>query len=196
MGVVVDEVEVVKVASLVKNNLYQFMHVHTCFLASLRPNLFIKFRLANASKPPLTNSPSLLKLKAWADLFALYPEGFGIHLSMIFQFGVELGYKSPSNAFILLENLTSAFEDLAIIEKKLQEDLTSGRVTPVQQPGAPFIYSLLGLMSKHDGGWRKIQHFLYPCGELVNDYILDGDGKTRYTRFQEVLQMVTRTSRH
>ncbi len=69
--VVAEEVEVVEVASLAnRNNLYQFMHAYPCFSAPPRPNTIIKFRLADASKPPLTNSPSPLKPKAWADLLA------------------------------------------------------------------------------------------------------------------------------
>ncbi len=31
---------------------------------------------------------------------------------------------------------------------------------------------------------------------MVNNYIPDGDGELRYTRFQEVLQLVTRAGRH
>ncbi len=73
---------------------------------------------------------------------------------MILRFGAELCYEGPSNAFILSDNLASAFEDLAIIEKKLQEDLASGRVTQLQgAPTPPYICSPLGLVPKHDGGW-------------------------------------------
>ena len=110
---------------------------------------------------------------------------------MILRFGAELGYEDPPNAFILSDNLASALQDPAIIEKKLPEDLASSRVSEVQQPHSPFICSPLGLVLKHDGGWRRIHHLSHTCGELVNDYILDGAGKMRYTRFQEVLQLVT-----
>lgn len=196
-GVVVEEVEVVEVASLAnKNNLYQFMRAYPCLPAPSRPNTSIKFRLADASKPPLTNSPSPLKPSAWADLLAQYPGGLRIHLPMILRFGAELGYEGPSNAFILSDNLASALKDPAIIEKKLQEDLASGCVSPVQQPRPPFICSPLGLVPKHDGGWRRIHHLSHPRGESVNDYIPDGAGEMRYTRFQEVLQLVINAGRH
>ncbi len=49
---------------------------------------------------------------------------------MVIQFGGELGYEGP-DAFILSDNLTSGSKDPTIIEKKLQDDLTSSRVTPV-----------------------------------------------------------------
>ena len=63
--VVVKEVEVVEVASLAnKTDLYQLMRAYPCLPAPLRPNTSIKFRLADASKPSLTNSPSPLKPSA------------------------------------------------------------------------------------------------------------------------------------
>ena len=158
-----------------------------------------RFRLADASKLPLTNSPSTLKPTAWADFLLQYPkpDGLKIHLPMILRFGAELGYKGPSDAFILSDNLTSALKDLVIIDKKLQEDLASGRVIQLQGPPTPpYICSPLGLIPKHDGGWRRIHHLSHPRGESVNDHIPDGAGKLRYTRFQEVLQLVTRAGRH
>ena len=195
--VVVEEVEIVEVASLAnKNDLYQLMRAYLCLLTPPRPNTSIKFSLANASKPPLTNSPSPLKPSAWADLLALYPEGLRIHLSMILRFGAELGYEGPPNAFILSDNLASTLKDPAIIEKKLQEDLASGRVSALKQPRPLFIFFSLGLVPKHDGGWRRIYHLSRLFGESVNDYILDRAGEMRYSRFQEVLQLVTNAGWH
>ncbi len=90
--VVAEEVEVVEVASLAnRNDLYQFMRAYPCLPAPPRPNTIIKFSLADASKPPLTNSPSPLKPGAWADLLAQYPGSLRIHLPMVLRFGAELG---------------------------------------------------------------------------------------------------------
>lgn len=50
-------------------------------------------------------------------------------------------------------------------------------------------------MPKHDGGLRRIHHLSYPRGQSVNDHIPDGAGELRYTRFQEVLQMVIQAGR-
>lgn len=116
---------------------------------------------------------------------------------MILRFGAEPDYEGPSNAFILSNNLASALEDPATIEKKLHEDLASSRVTQLQEPPTPpYIFSPLGLVPKNDGGWRRIHHLSYPRGESVNDYIPDGAGELRYICFQEVLQLVTRAGRH
>ncbi len=64
---------------------------------------------------------------------------------MVLQFRIERGYEGP-DAFILSDKLASALEDLTIIEKKLQEDLASGRMTPVHKPSRPFIWSQLDMV--------------------------------------------------
>ncbi len=69
-------------------------------------------------------------------------------------------------------------------------------MTPVHQLSRPFICSPLGLVPKYDGGWRRIHHLPHPHGESVNDYIPDGVDEMRYTRFQEVLQLVINAGRH
>ena len=104
----------------------------------------------------MTDSPSPLIPSAWADLLQAYPGGLRFHLPMILRFGAELGYQDPPDAFILSDNLASVLEDPAIIDKKLAEDLAMGRVVGVKEPTPPFISSPLGLVPKHDGGWRRI----------------------------------------
>ena len=171
------------------------MHAYPCLPAPPRPNSIIKFRLTNASKSSLTNSPSPLKPRAWTDLLTQYPGSLGIHLPMVLQFGAERRYEGP-DAFILSDNPASALEDPTIIEKKLKEDLALSRVTPVHKPSRLFICSPLGLMPKYDGVWKKIYHISHPHGESVNNCIPDSVGEIRYTRFQEVLQLIINAGRH
>lgn len=65
---------------------------------------------------------------------------------MIFCFWVKLGYKGPSNAYFLSDNLALALEDRAIIEKKLYKDLVSDHVKQLQEALTPsYICSLFGL---------------------------------------------------
>ena len=195
-GTTKELVDVVEVASLVnKNSLHQFIYAFPCLTAPPRSNTAIRFRLADASKPPLTNSPSPLRASAWADLLVKYPGVLKIHLSMILRFGAELGYESPLNTFILLDNLASALRDPLIIDKKLTEDPALGQVVKVGKPILSFICLPLGLLPKHDGGWRKIYHPSHPWGESVNDHIPDGAEKLRYTRFQEVLELIIQAER-
>ncbi len=187
---------VVEIASLAnKNSIHQFICAFLCRFAPPRPNTAIRFRLADASKPPLTNFPSLLRSSAWVDLLLKYPAALKIHLPMILCFGAELGYKGPLDAFILSDNLASDLKDPPIIDKKLTKDLALGRVVEVEKPTPPFICSPLGLVPNHDGSWRKIHHLSHPRGESVNDHILDREGGLRYTRFQEVLQLVIQAGR-
>ena len=171
------------------------MNAFPCLPAPPRPNTTNRFQLVDASRPPLQNSPSPLKPTAWAELLSSYPGSIRIHLPMILRFGAQLGYEGP-NAFILSKNLASALADTEMIDKKLAEDLRCRRVEEVTIPTMPFISSPLGLVPKHDGGWRKIHHLSHPVGCSVNDHIPDGAGEMRYTRFQDVLQMVIRAGRN
>ena len=176
--------DVVEVASLaIKNSLHQFLCAFLCFSAPPRPNTAITFRLADASKPPLTNSPSPLRPSAWADLPLKYPSALRIHLKMILRFGAELGYESLLNAFILSDNLASALKDPPRINKKLIEDLALSRVVEVKKHTVLFICLPLGLVPKNDGCLGRIHHLLHPRGESVNDHISDGEEELRYTRF-------------
>ena len=97
------------------------------------------------------------------------------------------------DAFILSKNLSV---DTDIFDKKLREDLTLCRVIEFKAPIPPFISSPLGLVPKHDGGWRKIHHLSHPRGRSVNHYIPDGAGEMRYARFQDVLRLVIRAGRN
>ena len=56
-----------------------------------------------------------------------------------------------------------------------------GRVGEVNNPAPPFISSPLGLVPKHDGGFRKIHHLSYPSGDSVNDYVADEASSLSYT---------------
>ncbi len=121
--IVAEEVEVVEVASLANgNNLYQFMRPYPCLSAPPRPNTIIKFRIADASKLTLSNSPSPLKSRAWADLLARYPGRLRFHLPMVLRFRAEVVYEGL-DTLILSDNLASALEDTTVIEKKLPENL-------------------------------------------------------------------------
>ena len=188
--------DIVEIASLAnKNSLHQFICAFLYLSALPRPNIAIRFRLADASKLLLTNPPSPLRSSVWVDLLLKYLGVLRIHLPMILRFGAELGYEGPLDAFILLNNLASALKDPPIIDKKLTKDLALGQVVEVEKPTPLFTSSHLSLVPKHNRGWRKILHFLHLRGELVNDHIPDGEKKLRYMRFHEVLELVIQARR-
>lgn len=128
------------------------------------PNISTKFRIINISRPPLLNSLSPFRLTTLTKLLCNYPELLQIHFPIILCFEIKLGYQSSPNTYILSKNLASALKNSAIIEKKLIEDLVLGKLMEVVKPISPFISSPLGLVPKHDRGWKKIYHFLYLLG--------------------------------
>ncbi len=125
-----------------------------------------------------------------------YPRPLGIYLAMILRFGAEIGYKGPQNVLILLENLASAMEDPSIINNKLAKDIQLCRVVSGPTPIVPFISSPLGLVPKHDGGFRRIHHLSHPKEKSVNDHILDGVGELRYIRFHKMLDLILKAGRY
>jgi hypothetical protein len=54
----------------------------------------------------------------------------------------------------------------------------------------PYICSPLGLVPKHDGGWRKIHHLSYPRTRSVNTNIPDDYSLILYLTVQDVLDIV------
>ena len=191
--VLVDGGKTVDIATSIAFNddlsLPKFMNAFPCLPASPRPNTTNRFKLVDASRPTLCKSPSPLKPSAWAELLNAYLGPLQIHLPMILCFGAQLGYNGPET-LILSKNLASALVDTEIIDKKLADDLKCRKVENVLNPTLPFISSPLGLVPKHDEGWKKIHHLSHHVERSVNNHIPDGAGEMRYTWFQDVLRMV------
>jgi hypothetical protein len=103
-----------------------------------------------------------------------------IHLSNILEFGALVGYTGP-NALILLENLPTALQDPQFIDRQLEQDLALGRVVPAV-PVLPYISSLLRLVPKKDGSFRRIHYLSHPPQASVNTYISEDLAAIRYTR--------------
>lgn len=163
---------------LTGNSLDQVLHAFQFVPALPRPNTTIYFRVANASRPPLKISPSPFKSSAWASLLSRYP-------GPIPRFGADLRYKVSRDVFILSKNLASALDDLGVIDRKLSEDLILKQVLEVPDP---FISSPLGLVPKHNSGFRRIHHLSHPKVTSANDNI--PDKALRYAKFQEVLDLI------
>lgn len=158
--------------------------------------LSTSFRLVDTSKTKLLLSPSPFVITAWSELLHHYPDSrLRIHLVMLLRFGCLLGYHG-SNAFILSKNPPSTLIDLDNIEKKITQDLYLGRIVEVEDPSPPFISSPLGLVPKHDGGFRKIQHLSYPARSSVNDYIAPNAFALSYSSLQKVFNMVVNAGKH
>ena len=88
------------------------------------------------------------------------------------QYGCSIGYTGPQFAH-QANNLLSAHQQTTVIDATLQKEYAVGRILgPFQTPPLPnFRTSGLGLVPKHDGGWRIIYHLSAPAGHSVNDFI-------------------------
>ena len=88
------------------------------------------------------------------------------------QHGCSIGYTGPQFVH-QANNLLSAHQQTTVIDATLQKECAVGRILgPFQTPPLPnFHTSGLGLVPKHDGGWRIIYHLSAPAGHSVNDFI-------------------------
>lgn len=177
----------------------RFSSEFPCLPTPSRPNTTILFQLVDASKPRLLNSPSPFIITAWSHLLQQYPDpNLRIHLVMLLRFGCLLGYQGP-DAFILSTNLPSALIDPTVIDDKLANELSAGRVVEVNDLTPPFISSPLGLVPKHDAGFWKIHHLSYPPGRSVNDFtafIANEASSLSYTSLHITLDKVFIAGRH
>jgi len=58
------------------------------------------------------------------------------------------------------------------------------------------LYPPLGLVPKHDGGFRRIHNLSHPGKESVNDNICDDYSSLKYSIIDDVLQMVRIAGQH
>ena len=152
-----------------------------------RPNTSIHFEVFDPSLPPLRDSASPFIASAWKTLLQRYPGNLGTVCSGILTYGCRLGcttqprYRRTPNHRI---------EEPSLITQKLSEDLLCRRV---QLSTVPVIVSPLGLVPKHDGGWRRIHDLSYPPGRSVNESIPDSASAIQYTSMDNILDLI-RTS--
>jgi hypothetical protein len=72
---------------------------------------------------------------------------------------------------------------------KIRSDLAQGRIQIVNNP-TQVVISPLGLVPKHDGGWRRIHDLPWPEGKSVNDSIPDEASAITYTSLEEIFDLV------
>jgi hypothetical protein len=154
-----------------------------------RPNTRPLFNVVGPT--PLLHSPSPLHLPAWEHMLANYPGDLPQLVSGILRNGAQLGYEGPVQ-FILSKNLISADADNNTIQDKLAVDLKAGRVVAIS-PSPPYICSPLGLVPKHDKGWRRIHHLSHPPGRSVNDHIRPDSAALKYVTLEEIWATIIKT---
>ena len=173
-----------------------FLSKFNCLPTPTRPNTTVLFKLVDPSKPKLSPPPSPFIIQAWSTLLLQYPDQtLRLHLVMLLRFGCLIGYKGP-DAFINSKKLPSALIQPDVIDQNIASNLALGRIIEIDAPTNHFISSPLGLVPKHDGGFRKIHHLSYPHGSSVNDYIASEASTLSYSSLQNVFQQIVNAGRH
>ena len=113
---------------------------------------------------------------------AAHPDQNFVHeLIHNIQHGCSIGYNGPQFVHCS-KNLPSAYQQPLILDNALAQECNAGCILgPFDNPPLPdFRCSGLGLVPKHDGGWRTIYHLSAPHGNSINDYINPDDYTLSY----------------
>lgn len=118
-----------------------------------------------------------------------------VYLPIIFHLRGKLGYCNSLNIFILSDNLASALEEPAIIDKTLFKYLTMGQDLKFENLTFVFFNFPLGFEQKHNGKWRRIYNFSHPWGKSANNHISNKAKELKYICFQEFSKLVIQEMR-
>ena len=149
-----------------------------------RPNTSPSFQVFTSLQPRLVNSPSPFCPSAWRNLLWEYPGDLGYLCEGVLTYGAQIGCQHPPT---FRHSANHKIEAPDLISDKLVQDLAIGRV---QRYLGPAMVSPLGLVPKHDGGWRRIHDLSWPEGFSVNDSIPDEAVAIRYTSLENIFDLV------
>ena len=123
----------------------------------------------------------------------LHPDQAFVHtLIRNLEHGCDIGYTGPQFTHSS-SNLPSSFQNPSILDANITEECNMGRMLgPFQTPPLPnFRCSGLGLVPKHDGGWRAIYHLSAPYGSSINDSINPEDYALSYCSVDDAFAIVS-----
>ncbi|KAK7492349.1 hypothetical protein BaRGS_00016446 [Batillaria attramentaria] len=106
--------------------------------------------------------------------------------------GFRVGFSGPLPV-ATGKNLKSALEYPQVVQAKLQQELSLGRIAgPFQTPPfSQFCTSPLGVVEKKTPGtFRLIHHLSYPEGHSVNDGIPQTEAQVSYQTIDDAVQLV------
>lgn len=111
-----------------------------------------------------------------------------------FTNGFSLGYTGPRDVKIDSNNLKFRVGNKFDLWDKIMTEVEAKRyVGPFDSPEMIFpsgyIVSPCGLVPKANGRTRMIQHYSYPPGSSVNDFIPDEYSKVKYQDFQDAVKL-------
>lgn len=137
---------------------------------------------------PLLKRRGPLKEDGWKKWLKDHPDQvFANTLLAIIARGVKIGYQGPSQ-LLLSKPHPSAAAAPEILSKDLQKQEDNDRLTRLDvEPSEHFISSPLGLVPKHNGGWRRIHDLSFPRLHSVNHYIHEAYGALEYTILDDAI---------
>ena len=143
--------------------------------------------LVNKPKPWTPIQPFILK-RELSD----YPDkAFVEQLIYDLCHGCTIGYNEPQFSY-LAKNLASASQQPEVIDTTLAKKCELGRILgPFENPPLPnFCTSGLGLVPKHDGGWRIIYHLSAPPNSSINHFINPDDYSLSYCSIDDAYDFI------
>lgn len=132
-----------------------------------------------------------MKPKGWSYWLQEHPDhAYTSTIIDIIRYGVKIGYTGPKQ-FLISQNHPSAAEAPATLTADLDKQINANRVGRFTDPPRPwYICSPLGLVPKHDGGWRRIHDLSYPSSRSVNDNIPKAFGELEYATVDEAIYAI------
>jgi len=118
------------------------------------------------------------------------------YVQALIQHGCDIGYRGSQFAHVS-NNLTSTSQQPDILEANITTECQAGHILgPFDTPLLPnFCCSGLGLVPKHDGGWRAIYHLSAPYGSSINDSISPQDYTLSYCSVDDAFPIVSSLGR-
>ena len=151
------------------------------------------YALYDPADPPLAYQTPL-RVDGWSFWLRSHPDRiFAKSISGILLSGAKIGYRGPQIQH-RNTNHQSARSAPDILTADLQKQLQHDRLTQVDpQAEAQYVCSPLGLVPKHDGGWRRIHDLSYPHGDSVNDGIPHDWGALEYATYDDAVETILST---
>jgi hypothetical protein len=145
------------------------------------------YDLSPSDEPDLPSSGPLL-VEGWCKCLEKHPDRYFVSAILgIITRGAKIGYIGP-HIFRIGANHTSANEAPDILAADVNKQLQAGRLTALSAPlPNPYVCSPLGLVPKHDGGWRRIHDLSYPKSTSVNDGIPRDRGALEYAAVDDAI---------
>jgi len=145
------------------------------------------YDLSPSDEPDLQSIGPLL-IEGWCKCLYEHPDRHFVSAILgIIKRGAKIGYIGPQ-VFRIDVNHTSANEAPNILTADVNKQLQAGRLT-VLTPPLPeyYVCSPLGLVPKHDGGWRRIHDLSSPKDTSVNDGIPRDRGALEYVAVDDAI---------